>query len=314
MGRSKVVKLKSDEPATWEEAEQQFLWFKQAQNLSETTIAGYKVYIKLFFKQFPEAYEQEKLKNSVMAFMGQPAKPSHYNLKLIYLRTFFNWCISEGIFSENPLTGIKKMKDDGRVVNLDSDTVSLLISLPDKTTFAGLRDYALILLTIDTGIRPKEAFGLIISDFNFRVLQVTVRPEVAKTRTARTLSLSPITVQTIRELIAARHSAWQDSTPVFPTIDGGKLNKNTWGLRMAKYSHKLGVKIRPYDLRHFYATQSLLACPNVHALRAALGHSTLFMAQRYLHLVEDDITEWHTASTPLNSLLPQRHRVRKVKK
>jgi len=42
--------------------------------------------------------------------------------------------------------------------------------MPDKTTFAGLRDYTMLLLTLDTGIRPKEALSLQVDDINLRAL------------------------------------------------------------------------------------------------------------------------------------------------
>ena len=74
--------LKKDRPGTWQDALQQFLWFKQAENLSPTTLNGYQTYIGLFFKQFPEAYDEANLKQSLSNFMAQQAKSAHYNLKL----------------------------------------------------------------------------------------------------------------------------------------------------------------------------------------------------------------------------------------
>jgi site-specific recombinase XerD len=103
LGRSKVLALRKARSGTWQDALQEFLWFKQAENLSQATLDGYRTYIELFFKQFPDAYDEEKLKQSVFQFMAQQAKPAHYNLKLVYLKAFFNWCLQEGIFSENPL-------------------------------------------------------------------------------------------------------------------------------------------------------------------------------------------------------------------
>ncbi|WP_372237770.1 tyrosine-type recombinase/integrase [Paenibacillus sp. P46E] len=57
-----------------------------------------------------------------------------------------------------------------------------LLSLPKRDTFVGLRDYALILLTLDTGIRPKEALSLIIPDFNAHSQEIYITSEKAKTR------------------------------------------------------------------------------------------------------------------------------------
>lgn len=102
--------------------------------------------------------------------MSRECKPGTYNLRLIYLRTFFKWAAKEGIFPENPLEGFQKKKDEGRIVDTDTDTLEQLLSIPDKTTFSGLRDYAFLLLTLDTGIRPGEAFLLLPDDFNFKSL------------------------------------------------------------------------------------------------------------------------------------------------
>ncbi|MFZ5650120.1 MAG: tyrosine-type recombinase/integrase [Bacillota bacterium] len=117
--------------------------------------------------------------------MAQPVKPATFNLRLIYLRTFLDWCIQEGIFTENPLAGFKRRKTEARIVNIDENTLTRLINLPNKNTFAGLRDFALTLLTLDTGIRPKEALSLKVDDVNLRSLEVNIRSEVAKTRTSR---------------------------------------------------------------------------------------------------------------------------------
>ena len=98
--------------------------------------------------------------------MAKLAKPAYFNLKLIYLRTFIIWCVKVGIYVDNPLIGIKKRKAENRIVNLEEMTLRELTTLPKRETFAGLRDYCLILLTLDTGIRPTEALSLKPTDLN----------------------------------------------------------------------------------------------------------------------------------------------------
>ncbi|MCL6447854.1 MAG: tyrosine-type recombinase/integrase [Armatimonadetes bacterium] len=313
MAKGKVLKLRKDVPATWEEALQQFLFWKQGEQKSKRTIEDYRYHVTQFFKHFPDAYNPKNVRKCVLEYMSRECKPTTYNLRLIYLRTFFKWAVKEGIFPENPLEGFQKKKDEGRVVDTDTDTLERLLSLPDKTTFSGLRDYALLLLTLDTGIRPGEAFSLLPDDFNFKSLQVTVRRETAKTRTSRTLPILPITANAVRELISSRHPAWKNTIPVFCTQGGTPLNRHTWNDRMEMYSRKLGTKIWPYALRHAFALTYIRNGGYELGLQRTLGHSTLAMTRRYVNLTQADLREMNTAASPLNTLLPQRHRVRKVK-
>lgn len=91
------------------------------------------------------------------------------------------------MIEDNPLLNFKKRKAEGRIVNLDENVIRKLLMMPDTSTYTGLRDHALMIFVLDTGIRPKEAFALRESDFNIEALEVEVRQETAKTKTSRTL-------------------------------------------------------------------------------------------------------------------------------
>ncbi|MQL54012.1 tyrosine-type recombinase/integrase [Desulfofundulus thermobenzoicus] len=311
MAKGKVLKLRKDVPATWEEALQQFIWWKQGEQKSKRTIEDYRYHVTRFFTNHPDAYNPRNLKKCVLEYMAMECKPATFNLRLTYLKTFFKWAVREGIFPENPLEGFQKKKDEGRVTEVDTETLEQLLSLPDRTTFAGLRDHALFLLTLDTGIRPSEAFSLLIDDFNLKNLEVTIRRENAKTRETRTLPILPVTANAVRELIAARHPAWKKTVPVFCTQDGTPLNRHTWNDRLEMYSRKLGVKIWPYALRHAFALTYIRNGGYELGLQRTLGHHSLTMTRRYVNLTQADLRAMNTAASPLNSLLPQRHRVRK---
>ncbi len=168
---SKKLKLKKQIPESWTDALQQFLYLKQAQGLAPRTLEDYRKHVTHFFTKYPQAYQEENLKQSIFEYMAQNVKPGTYNIRLVYLKAFYGWCASEGIFTTNPLDGFHRKKDEGRIVNIDPDVLSRLIALPDKGTFAGLRDYTLILLTLDCGVRPKEALSLLISDINTKFLK-----------------------------------------------------------------------------------------------------------------------------------------------
>ncbi len=73
------------------------------------------------------------------------------------MKAFFEWAVREQYVEENPLTDFKKRKAQPRIVDLAEENLQKLMVLPNQATFAGLRDFALLMFTLDTGIRPKEA-------------------------------------------------------------------------------------------------------------------------------------------------------------
>ncbi|PWK06583.1 tyrosine-type recombinase/integrase [Tumebacillus permanentifrigoris] len=291
---------------SWEEVLREFLFFKQAQHrVGPTTLSDYEGHVRRYFKRFPQSWQDPtSLSASVMEYMSDDVKPVTFNLRLGNLRGFFQYCVEKGFFDNNPLEGFKRRKADPRIVDVPEDTLQRLLDLPDQKTFVGLRDYTLILITLDTGIRPKEAFHLTVNDFDLRHLVVTVPAEVAKTRTARTLPILPLTAESLRKLIRARPDFWDNTdVPVFCTNEGTMLNRHTWGDRMEAYSKQLGVHIRPYDLRHSFALMYLRNGGHAFGLQRTMGHTDMNMTKRYVNLTGQDLAKAHQTASPLNSLV-----------
>ena len=245
--------------------------------------------------------------------MGENIKPATYNLRLVYLRAFFQWCIEEGYLTvENPLKSFKRKKTQDRIVDISEESLKKLLTIPDRTTFSGLRDYALIILTLDTGIRPNEALSLQIKHFDFKRLLIIITSETAKTREERTLPISPLTAETIRKLIMARHPEWDVNAPVFCSYEGKPLTLTSWNHRLDNYSKKIGVKVRPYDLRHSFALLYLRNGGHAFGLQRTLGHADMQMTKRYVHLTGHDLRELHSKASPLRSLIKNKKRIRKL--
>lgn len=106
MAKKKVVQFRKDLPSTWEEALQQYLWFKQAEGLREVTIRGERDVIRLFYKRHPDAWGQINPKMPIYEFMAEKIMPATYNIHRNYLRQYFNWGIKEGLFTGNPMDGL----------------------------------------------------------------------------------------------------------------------------------------------------------------------------------------------------------------
>jgi site-specific recombinase XerD len=148
---ARIEKVKKAVPETLEEALVQFLLWKKAQQISEQTLLDYMTHVNLFLKRCPQAVDSyELLEKGLFDHLGlQGIKPATYNNRLVYLRTFFNRCVEKNVLSDNPLLGIKKRKDAVRPVQIDEEAQIKLIQLPNRETYAGLRDYAMLLMFLD---------------------------------------------------------------------------------------------------------------------------------------------------------------------
>lgn len=299
MGKRKLVEKKE----SISKACQSFINYKIAQGLSERTVKDYQSHINLYIKRFGDVWDN--LENNIILHMSDKIKPATYNLRFIYLRAFFTWCVMQRHINTNPLDGFKRRKANSRIVDIPLDTLQALLCLPDKTTFAGFRDYCLILFILDTGARPGEALQLFKKHFDFSYNNVTIPCEIAKTRTQRVLPMLPTTTGVIVNLVS--YHTW-DNAPVFCSNEGTKLNVSSWDKRIKGYGDKLKIDLHPYDLRHAFALMYLRNGGNAFSLQQTMGHTDLNMTKRYLNITGQDLKDAHKQASPLNSLIKQSHK------
>jgi integrase len=292
-----------------------FINFKKAQGLSERTLKDYECTFNQFKKVYPtNEIDMDMLKMKLLEFFQTVSNkaPATFNRPYANLHCFFDWCVQENFLIQNPLKslGLKKRKDVGKVRHVDDEIIRKLLDTPDLTSYAGLRDYAIIILTLDTGIRPTEAFHLRTKDINFISNTVKIRQETAKTRVERVLPILPQTIEIIRRLISVKLDDWDDF--IFFTIEGKQMNINRWEKRLGEYSKKIGCKVTPYMLRHCFSIMFLRNGGTTFALQMALGHIDLQMTKRYVKLMDSDIKEQHLTASPINNFLKRTTRVQKL--
>lgn len=292
-----------------------FISFKKAQGTATRTIKDYEV----TFNEFKNTYGSSKIEKQQLSFAvleyfkGKSNKaPATFNRPYANLHCFFEWCVNGDYLDKNPLKelGLKKKKDVGKVRHVEEDIIKKLIDLPTLNTYAGLRDYAIIVLTLDTGIRPSEAFELVTDDIDLIHFTVKIRRETAKTRVERILPISHQTAQILRRLISVKPDDWDDY--LFFTVEGNKMNLNRWQKRLEVYSETIGYKVTPYMLRHTFSILFLRNGGNAFALQTVLGHTDLTMTKRYVKLMEGDVRQQHAMASPVNKFIKRTTRVQKL--
>ncbi|MCL5258804.1 MAG: tyrosine-type recombinase/integrase [Firmicutes bacterium] len=118
-----------------------------------------------------------------------------------------------------------KRFDRALVTSLTDDEVSALPAVPDRRTWTGRRDRALLLVAIQTGLRTSELIGLTCNDVHLGT-SVHVRCH-GQGRKARITPLTAASVAALRIWITERTG--EPATPLFPTRRGRKLGRDARG-------------------------------------------------------------------------------------
>lgn len=304
MKQAVVIDIRRNIPKTWKECLTRFLSARKREGAAERTLLGYKDNVELFFTRYPTAWGAT-CPDCIEAFLSQEGiSPATYNMRLKNLRPFFSFATREGAFSSSPADGFKYRRGETpRVVDHSLEDIKNVLAIIGTDTFARLRDTALLLFSLDSGIRPSEALALYPADIDTHTRRASIKAAVAKTRQARTVFFSQPTADLLDRLLDVR--PWDGSVPVFCTASGDVWNTHAWTVQLRRYANKAGLKrFSAYDLRHQFALQALRNGMDVFSLQRSMGHSTLSMTEKYLALADDDIQLAHERASPVKDLFP----------
>jgi site-specific recombinase XerD len=148
-----------------------------------------------------------------------------------------------------------KRADRAIVTFLNESEIEALLNAPDRSTWTGRRDHALLVLAVQTGLRVSELTGLRCGD-----VQLTTGPHVrctGKGRKNRITPLTPTTTAVLEVWLAERTGHPND--PVFPTASGGTLSRDGLDHRITKYIDIAAQRcptlhekrVTPHTLRHY---------------------------------------------------------------
>ena len=180
-----------------------------------------------------------------------------------------------------------KRYDKALVTWLTEPELTALIAAPDRSTWAGRRDHALILLAAQTGLRISELTGLTIGDLHLGTgAHVSCH---GKGRKDRITPLTSATITVLHGWLAERGG--QPAQPLFPNRTGGRLSRDAIEHRLARHTATAAAscptirakKITAHTLRHTAAMRLLHAGTDTSVIALWLGHEQTDTTQIYLH-------------------------------
>jgi integrase/recombinase XerD len=291
---------------TWIEA---FLIDRKAQNMAKGTIIFYRVRLEVF-AQYCNSQAVKQITQIDPSFIRQYIfylESKGHNAGGIHgfyrtLKTFLRWWENE-VEPEGWKNPIKKVKAPKLAIEplepVNIDNVKAILDICPKDSFLGLRDKAIILFLLDTGVRASELLSINLGDINLISGEILIRH--GKGRKPRYVFIGSKTRKAVRAYLKFRH----DTSPAL-WISKNQEPLTYWGLK-SKMRYRASEAKVPipsiHAFRRWFALTCLRAGANVYSIQELMGHSDLQVLRRYLKQTNEDLKNTYNNVRPVDNLL-----------
>lgn len=253
--------------------------------------------------------------------LQQHAAASTVNVHVCALRSFCAWLVDQGFMVLNPALRLKATGTSKPLAPkaLKPVHVNALLREAQQTRHA-TRDYAIIQLMVQTGMRISECTALRLGDLQISERQGQVLIRVAKGNKSRIVPLNASARQALADYLGPRWgvdatvkavaAVWarqRASDPLWHSQKGGALSSRTISeiveglVAVCAQRDLVPPETTPHTLRHTFATNYLKDHPSdLVGLAALLGHSSLETTRIYVQPSADDLAQ-RVEQTRLNA-------------
>ena len=239
------------------------------------------------------------------------SKPTTRARKVSTIRIFFNYLSQKsGLIENNPAQNLETPKLGKRMpkyLTLDESKKLLDITISDKNDNENnIRDYAIITLFLNCGIRLSELVSINIKDITFSECKLNV---IGKGNKERAIYLNKACMNAIQDYInnaRPREKIKYDSKDaLFLSNRRERISNRTVQHIVKKELHKAGLDTQKYSvhkLRHTAATLMYqYGNTDIRALQELLGHKSISTTEIYTHVDNSQVRQ-AVESNPLANL------------
>ena len=286
-----------------------FILDRRIQQLSPNTIKFYRVELMRFLG-FTNASGVDRvqlitpdlLRSYLLDLADSGRNPGGINAGYRAVKTFLIWYENElePDHWKNPIRKIRNPKTPTVALDpVELDDVNRLLVTCEGDSLLDLRDRAIFLFLLDTGLRAFELCALDLDDVDLLQGDVVVRK--GKGAKARLCVIGKRTRKAVRQYTKER----TDNDPALWVTDKGE-RLTYWGVNqmLKRRSVRAGIQ-KPglHDFRRAFALNSLRAGMDIFSLQKLMGHADLSVMRRYLAQNDDDLREAHAKAGPVDGML-----------
>lgn len=241
--------------------------------------------------------------------------PRSRNARLASIRSFFGFvAMAEPahLMHCQKVLAIPGKRHEHRTVEfLNRAEMHALMAAPDRKTWIGRRDHAILSLALQTGLRVSEITGLRRSD-----LALGTGAHIRCEGKGRKQRCTPLRQEAALVLtLWLKERAGLDDDPLFPTLRGTRLSRDAIEQMVHKYVHVAAKscpslanrRVTPHVLRHSTAMDLLHHGVDQSVIALWLGHESVQTTQIYVH-ADMRLKEKALARVAAPELKPGRYR------
>jgi integrase len=276
---------------TLEEFEQEW-WENYAQrHLAATTQKTYRFLLDKYILPDLKRHQLRKLNPRLISTWaaGISAGSATQRKALAILQGILERAVEWDRIPTNPVKAVKKPAN--RTVR---QSVRALAPREIERIAAGLdhRSRTLVYVLGYAGLRPGEALALRWRDIGARSITVDKALALGEEKPTKTGAsrVVPLLGPLKADLAAYRLRSGNpgDDTLVFPMRDGSPWTATTYrNWRRRRFRRAAGEGVRPYDLRHSFASLCFAERRNPREIADLLGHSLQTLLSTYVHIIEE---------------------------
>lgn len=310
-----------------------FLQFKMAEGRSPRTIVGYRHDLREWLAyagdKKVEKFDAQELR-AFLNYLRTDYKPRRFSAELptlsaktirnfwVTLSAFFTWMKQE-FDQPSPMENVPAPKfTKAEVEPFKLEEIRAILKACEykreaQTDFrrrytmrraTGLRDHAIILLLLDTGLRSSELCALNMGDMDLKSGKVVVRHGPtggAKGGKGRIVYLGKAAHRSVWRYTVTREDKGDENAPLF-AAGNHRLNRDSLRQLIDHLGQVANVKkCHPHRFRHTFAIAYLRAGGDLFTLQRLMGHSSLDMVQHYARVAQVDVELAHRKASPADN-------------
>ncbi len=284
----------------------------EVEGKSPHTMRAYRETMRRFVRSLPSdelvitTISIEHILTYLAAFTSLSFEARHRYFREV--RCFFRWAVEAGYCEDTPFRGLRNVRLPRKIVQPYTPVqVARILASCDTDTPAGLRDRAIVLMLLDTGIRCAECAQLRWEDCDVDTGRLRILH--AKGNKQRVVSFSTYCRNALADYVVARG---RNPGPLFLALTpNGQLRPGvalrTTGLKQClwRIGQRTGIaKVHAHRFRHTFATWAIQQGAREIDVQHLLGHASPDMVRRYSSTYRSEqAAERHVEFSPADGLM-----------